>query len=120
MKYVTTELIIPLVLLAVLISLVLPLGLASGHAMVMAKQGVLLAGFVAFALWVWREAGGDERDNLHRMLTSRLAYVIGSGITVAGILYQSLHGLVDAWLVWALVGMVLTKVIGSVWARLRH
>lgn len=113
-----SELVLPVVLIAVLVSLVWPV--ARDHAMVMAQQGVLLAGFIAFALWLWREGGADEREDLHRMLIGRAAYLVGSGVLLAGIVVQSVAGSVDRWLVFALIGMVLTKVAGSIWARLNY
>jgi hypothetical protein len=118
MKNIVAEFIVPAVLVGALVSLAWPV--ASDHTMVMAQQGVLLAGFVVFALWAWRETGGDERDVLHRMLAARAAYLGGSAVLVAGIVRQSLAGAVDPWLAWALIIMVAGKVAGSVIARLRH
>lgn len=86
----------------------------------MAKEGVLLAGFVAFALWVWREGSNDEREELHRMMAGRASYLVGSGVLIAGIIVESLAGDVDRWLVYALIGMVLTKMAGSVWMRMNR
>ena len=113
------EFIIPVALVVVLGSLVVPFGIGVGDAMVMAREGILLAGFVAFALWVWREAGADEREDYHRLLAARVAYLVGSGVLIAGILVQSVAGDVDRWLVYALLGMVIAKIGGSVWTRLR-
>jgi len=118
MKNLTTEFVIPAVLIAALVSLAWPV--ASDHTMVMAQQGTLLAGFVIFALWAWRETGGDERDALHRMLAARAAYLGGSAVLVAGIIRQSLAGYVDPWLAWALIVMVAAKVASSVLARLKQ
>ena len=119
MKRILAEFILPFILLVVLASLVWPYGFGGGHAMVMARQGILLSGFIVFALWIWREQSLDEREELHRMLIGRVAYLVGSGILIAGIVVQSLGGIVDRWLVYSLMGMVLVKVVGSVWARRR-
>jgi len=102
----------------VLVTMVWPI--SADHTMVMASQGILLAGFVVLALWVWRETGADEREHLHRMVVGRWAYLVGSGILVTGIVVQSVHGTVDPWLAWALIGMVLSKIGGSVYARMRR
>jgi len=115
MKNIAAEFIAPVLLIAALASLAWPI--ASDHTMVMAQQGVVLAGFVVFALWAWRETGGDERDALHRMLAARAAYLGGSAVLVVGIVRQSLAGSVDPWLAWALIAMVTVKVVGSVVAR---
>ena len=91
---------------------------SANHTMVMASQGMLLAGFIVLVLWVWRETNGDERDRMHRMVVGRYAYLIGSGVLVCGVVVQSLDGAVDPWLAWALTVMVVTKVFGNVYARL--
>ncbi len=115
-----SEFVLPLALIVVLLTLVVPLGLTHDQAMVMAQQGFLLAGFTSFALLVWRERVSDEREQLHRMMTGRSAYLVASGILIVGIVAESLGGQVDRWLVFALIAMVLTKIIGSVFMRLRR
>jgi hypothetical protein len=113
-----TEFGLPLLLVAVLATLVWPV--SQDHTMVMATQGILLAGIIALALFVWRESIADERESLHRMAISRIAYLVGAGVLVAGIVVQSVRGVVDPWLVWALMAMVVAKVVGSVWLRLHR
>jgi hypothetical protein len=118
MKSRFAEVLVPVLLVVVLASLAQPV--LSDHTMVMAQQGILLALFVAYALLVWREVGGDERDDLHRHLAGRIAYLVGSGVLVAGIIVQSLSGAVDPWLIATLAAMVLAKAVGIAFARYRR
>jgi membrane protein implicated in regulation of membrane protease activity len=118
LRTILAEFVLPLALLAALIVLAFPVG--QNHTMVMTSQGIALAAFIALALWVWREYSTDEREDRHRMAVGRTAYLAGSGVLVVAIVVQSVDGAVDPWLLAALAVMVLVKVFGSVWLRLRR
>ncbi len=80
----------------------------------------LLAVFGVFAAFVLREQGGDEREEMHRQFSGRIAFLSGAFILVIGIVYQGLHGIVDAWLVLGLALMLVIKIIArwySDWCR---
>lgn len=117
MNHKISEYLVPILMVIALFTLVWPI--STDHTMVMASQGILLAGFIVLALWVWRETSADEREDHHRLVIGRWAYLVGSGILITGIVAQSIRGTVDPWLAWALMGMVLSKVIGSVYSRIR-
>lgn len=81
--------------------------------------GVILV-FAIFAGLIWRERPEDERDEYHRMLAGRVGYLFGAGVLVLGIVWQTLFSHPNPWLIAALVGMVLGKLIGLHYARTRR
>lgn len=87
----------------------------------MAHMTVLAVGaaaFGAFAIFVLRERAGDERDEAHRALAGRAAFLAGSGVLILAIALQSMTYEVDSWLVWALIAMVLAKIGVRIWSTL--
>lgn len=73
--------------------------------------------FAIFAVFVWKEKNGDERENLHRALAARFGFLAGAGVLVLGIVTQGLRHQLDYWLVWALLIMVLAKVAGIIYTK---
>lgn len=78
---------------------------------------ILIAVFGIFAALIWKERARDEREGLHRMLAGRFAFLAGSGILVLGIIVQSLHHSIDPWLIYALVIMIIAKIIGLLYGQ---
>lgn len=76
--------------------------------------------FIIFAIFIWKEKALDERAELHRLTADRVAFLIGSGILVLGVLWQTWHHADNTWLLGALVGMVLAKLIALVYQELRR
>lgn len=58
----------------------------------------------------------DERDRDHRFISNRIALIIGTAIVSLGILYQLFisHSL-DYWLLIALMGINLTKIVSLIY-----
>jgi hypothetical protein len=81
---------------------------------------VILAGavvvFGAIAIFVFSENKGDERDVAHRASAGRAAFFAGGTVLLVAIIAEGLSGLPDPWLVFALVAMVLGKVIMRLFA----
>ena len=77
----------------------------------------ILAAFAAFSSFVLREFASDEREGLHRMLAGRIAYLAGSAVLTFAIVIQELQHMLDAWLVAALVIMILTKIVASLYSE---
>lgn len=77
---------------------------------------VLIAGvtvaFATFATFVWRERSEDERDEYHKMLAARLGYLLGAGVLLIGIIWQTLTYMLDPWLVYVLLAMIFGKLLG--------
>lgn len=67
--------------------------------------------FLFFASILWRENGFDEREEVHIQKTGRISFLVGSGILLAGIVYQAFQQNIDPWLVYALIGMILSKLL---------
>jgi hypothetical protein len=84
--------------------------------LLMAMLTFTLVTFSAFATFVLRESVGDEREVLHRMLAGRVAFLTGSFLLTVGIVVQALNHSVDYWLVVALVGMVLSKLMARIYS----
>ncbi|MEK9151563.1 MAG: hypothetical protein AAB547_02940 [Patescibacteria group bacterium] len=114
------ESVIAVVLVVLLVFLVNPLNLFMPSMMqmlVVALAGLL---FILFAGFVWREQAQDEREELHRFLAARFAYLVGTGILMFAVLVQSFAHMLDPWIILALVGMLIAKVAGRMYAKHRH
>lgn len=114
------EIVVSVLLVALLALFLNPLGFWMPTALVMMMITALIIGVAAFAGFVWREQARDEREGLHRMLAGRAAYLAGSGVLAVGIILQSIAHALDPWLVIALAAMILAKVAGLIYGRVRH
>lgn len=84
--------------------------------MALAGLIILVAIFVGL---VWREHTNDEREELHRFVASRFAYIVGIVILTIGVALESLGHTPNVWLVSALGAMVLAKLVGHLYSRSR-
>ncbi|MDR3571842.1 MAG: hypothetical protein P4L81_06670 [Candidatus Pacebacteria bacterium] len=103
------QLVIAAVLIVVAFLLVNPTGMSmpdSAHMLVLA---IAIVACGAYAVFVVAERSGDERDETHKMMAGRTAFLVGGGILLIAIVSQSLAHSLDPWLVAALIGMVLAK-----------
>jgi hypothetical protein len=75
--------------------------------------------FIAFATFLWKEKSGDEREEFHRLFADRIAYLIGSGVLLLGIVIGELAHALDSWLVFALAAMVLAKVFALIYGKVK-
>ena len=114
-----TEIIISCVLVALSILFLDPGGFFDSMPGYMMASLVLLVCYVLFAAFIWRENGRDEREQFHKMMAGRFAYLAGVGVLVLGIILEELGHSLDPWLVIALSGMVLAKVAGLMYGRIR-
>ncbi len=85
--------------------------------LVVAMAGLL---FLVFAGFFWKEKALDEREELHRFLAARFAYLVGAGILMFAILVQSFAHHIDTWIIVALIGMLVAKVFGRVYAERKY
>ena len=82
---------------------------------------VLLLAVGAFASFLWRERGGDERDSLLRRIGASAAMTAVALTLVAGIAYQAIsRHEVDEWLAASLAALVIGKVLGYRYADRRY
>jgi heme O synthase-like polyprenyltransferase len=119
MKHFGYELAVSLGLLALLFVLYNPWDLLMPGYLVMSFLVGMVVLYVAFATFLWRENGGDERENLHRMFADRIAYLAGSAILLFGIIIGELNHSLNPWLIGALAAMVIAKVIGFVYGEIK-
>ena len=80
---------------------------------------LFFAGYIGFALLMWREKAEDERQEAHRAYAARVAYLAGTGVLVLGIIYEvlKLHTTVDPLLIVTLTVMVVAKYVALQYAE---
>lgn len=76
--------------------------------------------FLLFVVALLRDQGGDEREMWHRFMAARVAYLVGTGILVLGIILQTLMHHLSWWLPLALGGMLVAKLFGHWFAQYRY
>lgn len=84
--------------------------------MVMCMLASSLVLFAIFASFILREKTVDERDDVHRTLAGRNAFLAGSAVLMLGIVIQGYTHSVDPWLVVALIAMILVKIVTRMWS----
>lgn len=119
MKQYLAEIIVTVLLLALAALLYNPYWMPMGLVLAVLVCFVLALG--GFAVFIWRERGGDEREVLIRQVASRVAYLAGAVILAVGIVYQNLtlHA-VDPWLLAAFMVVVLAKTAGYAYGKGRY
>lgn len=80
----------------------------------------LIATFALFAVFFWHEQSRDEREHIHRLTAGRIAFLTGTSLLVLGIVYQTTQHTLDPWLVATLGVMIIAKLAGIVYARLKQ
>lgn len=114
------ELMVAIIIVALTLLLVNPGGLGMPDMLVMVLLSLLAVAFAIFAVFVWRERVQDEREALHRMIAARFAFLASAGALIIGIAVQSFRHTLDPWLPFALVIMVIAKIIGLAYGRRNH
>ena len=114
------EIIVSLVLIVLLGFFLNPFGLWMPNNILMMMVIGLVVVFSLFASFVWKENVRDERESLHRMIAGRAAFIVGSGSLVLGIIVQSLKHNLDPWLIFILGVIVLAKISGIIYSKVKH
>jgi hypothetical protein len=83
----------------------------------MTMLGMIVALFAIFAMFLWKEAPGDERDQLHRFIAARFAYTTAGALLLLGTIIQAFAHQIDPWLPFVLGAMVFAKIIGRSYAQ---
>lgn len=94
-----------------------PFGFWMTDALHMTLLGVIATLFAVFAMFLWKEAVADEREQLIRFIATRFAYTAGGALLLIGTIVQALSHRIDPWLPLVLTGMVLAKILGRWYAR---
>lgn len=115
-----SETVVALVLVVILVCFINPFDWWMTDAFHMTLLGLIVAFFAIFAMLLWKENAQDEREQLHRFIAARLAYMTGGIILLLGTVLQALAHAIDPWLPAALAGMVLAKILGRFYAQTRY
>lgn len=92
-------------------SLLMPMSMAASFSI------ALILSFFLFVVFIFREKSQDERENFHKLMAGRLAFITGAVILITGIIYQTFKHNIDPWLIYTLSGMILTKLILFIYQR---
>lgn len=114
------EVSVSLILIVLLALLLNPFDLWMPSALFMMIVLGLAVVFAVFVSFVWKENTRDEREMLHKMLAGRIAYLVGAGMLVLGIIVQSFSHEIDPWLVLTFGVMILAKIAGIIYGRIKH
>jgi len=80
---------------------------------------IVLFGF--FAVFVWREKGGDEREVTLLHMSDRTAFLAGSSVLIIAILIEGLsQHTVNPWVLAALSVMIVAKAVSYIYNQNRH
>lgn len=79
----------------------------------------LIVSFLVFAAYVLKEKPNDERESLHIFMAGRISYLIGIFVLVSGLAIQASMHQIDPWLIYALCGMVLSKILYRIYLRFK-
>jgi len=109
-KFLHKGILIPLGVIAVSYVFLDPLMMFMPPFAVYVALSLFFAGYIGFALLMWKEKAEDERQEAHRAYAARVAYLAGTGVLVLGIIYEvlALHA-VDPLLILTLTVMVVAK-----------
>jgi hypothetical protein len=110
------ESIVTLALIGIAVLLLNPFHFWMPDMIVVCMLAVTLALFGIFASFILREKSIDEREDQHRTLAGRNAFLAGSGVLTLGIVIQGYTHTVDPWLVIALIVMVVVKIGTRMWS----
>jgi hypothetical protein len=110
MKNKLSQIIIAIILIVLLVLIWNPAKFWMADMTVMLILILLVVIFSIFASFILREKVQDEREEAHRSLAGRAAFLTGSSILMIGILIQGFSHAVDIWLVLALVSMIIVKI----------
>jgi hypothetical protein len=116
MKNNLKETIVTIALITIAILLLNPFHFWMPDMMVMCMLAIALGLFGIFASFILREKSVDEREDQHRTLAGRNAFLAGSGVLTLGIVIQGYAHTVDPWLVIALIVMIIVKIGTRMWS----
>lgn len=116
MKNNLKETLVTTAMIAIAILLLNPFYFWMPDMLVMCMLAFALVLFGIFASFILREKAVDEREEQHKSLAGRNAFLVGSGVLMFGIIVQGYTHTVDPWLVVTLIGMVVAKLVTRYWS----
>ena len=116
MKNNIIETLVTLSLVTLAILLLNPFHFWMPDMMVLFMLAITLGLFGVFATFILREKTEDERDEIHRTLAGRNAFLAGAGVLTLAIVIQGETHTVDPWLVITLIAMIIVKIGTRMWS----
>lgn len=110
------DIIVPVLLVILLVILLEPFGFMPTAA-VMTVLALIVAGFVSFSLFLWREKGADEREEAHIHKADRVGFIFGALVLVTAIIAESVAHMLSPWLVVALMAMITGKAVALIYQK---
>ncbi len=107
-----SELVPAIIVVLLLLVFLNPFNLFMPPTFVMILLVTLIVLFGVFAALIWREKPIDEREVLLSQKAGRTAFLVGTTVLVIGIVYEELYHALDSWLIYALVFMIMGKIVG--------
>lgn len=114
------ETIISLVLIGLIVFFINPLDLLMPQPLHPFMVPFLVVIFTILAGLLWKETPGDEREQLHKFIASRLAYFAVIATLIVGVIFQSFKGEIDPWLVIAVCIALLAKIFGLTYGHIKN
>jgi hypothetical protein len=114
------ELILSVALIGLLLFFLKPLLIMMPQPMHPLMIPLLVILFIIFAAMLWKEKPADEREQLHTFIASRFAYFAGVAVLTIAIIVQHAYGPIDPWLIIAVCAMLLAKIGGLLYGKIRH
>lgn len=115
-----SELVVSSILVILLVLLVNPFDLLMLSEMQMYILVAVTLVFIIFASFVFKEQASDERENLHRYIAARFAYLIGASVILVGVIVQTFLHTLDPWLLTGLILMILGKIAGLLYGNMKY
>lgn len=110
-KTIFTESALLLVLSILLLLLLNPFNIMMKLMLSAGVVALLVILYVIKFFIIWKEKPQDERDLNHRFKSSWASYSTVSVLLFIGVIFEALSGDVDVWLVVALTGMFISKLV---------
>lgn len=114
------ETIISIALIILLILFINPTDLLMPQEMHQLMVPLLVILFIVFSGFLWKEKAGDEREQLHKFISSRFSYFAVIATLIVGVIIQSSKGVIDPWLIIAICIALLAKIIGRFYGHFRN
>jgi Ca2+/Na+ antiporter len=109
------EIVISIFLIIIALLILNPLNFWMPDMMVLTMLAGIFVLFGIYASFVIREKADDEREEFHRMLAGRNAFLAGSAILIIAMIVEAYTYMIDKWLVVALIVMILVKILTRFW-----
>jgi peptidoglycan/LPS O-acetylase OafA/YrhL len=117
-RYQLGEVATALVLIVLLAAFITPPGLLMPKSTEMFLLVLFALAFFAYLGFIWKERAADEREHAHQLTAGRMSFFVGSSILTIGIISQALNHNIDPWLIGALGGMLLTKILVRLYTQI--